>query len=126
MPGSGALWAMGRPHASILVRIVIRFVFRFIGFFVLAAAFVALLYDGTKTIAADQISITPLEQIWAYLDATSLQRLKDAVSQSASVWVWDSLFATVLTAPAALVLAVLGALLMLIGRKKRPLIGYSR
>jgi hypothetical protein len=105
---------------------VIRFVFRFIGFFVLAAAFVALLYDGTKTIAADQISITPLEQIWAYLDATSLQRLKDAVSQSASVWVWDSLFATVLTAPAALVLAVLGALLMLIGRKKRPLIGYSR
>ncbi|MBA3904713.1 MAG: hypothetical protein C0522_13755 [Rhodocyclaceae bacterium] len=105
---------------------MIRFVFRFVGLFVLAAAFVALLYDGTKTIAADQISITPLEQIWTYLDAASLQRLKEAVSRHASAWVWDSLFATVLTAPAALVLAILGALLMLIGRRKKPLIGYSR
>ena len=105
---------------------MIRFVFRFVGLFVLAAAFVALLYDGTKTIAADQISITPLEQIWTYLDAGSLQRLKETVSRHAPDWVWDRLFTTVLTAPAALVLAVFGALLMLIGRKKKPLIGYSR
>jgi hypothetical protein len=31
-----------------------------------------------------------------------------------------------LAAPTWLVLGVLGALLILIGRKKRPLIGYSR
>jgi hypothetical protein len=32
----------------------------------------------------------------------------------------------VLTAPAWLVLGILGAILMLIGRKKRRLIGYAR
>lgn len=105
---------------------MIRFILRFIGLFVLAAAFVALLYDGTKTIAADHISITPLEQIWTYVDQSSLQRLKEMVQLRAAPWVWDSVFVTVLTAPAALVLAILGALLMLLGRKKKPLIGYSR
>jgi hypothetical protein len=32
----------------------------------------------------------------------------------------------VLTAPAFLVFAILGAILMLLGRKKKPLIGYAR
>jgi hypothetical protein len=33
---------------------------------------------------------------------------------------------SVLTAPTWLVFAVLGAILMLLGRKKKPLIGYAR
>jgi hypothetical protein len=33
---------------------------------------------------------------------------------------------TVLDTPVALVLAILGALLLLLGRKKKPLIGYAR
>jgi hypothetical protein len=32
----------------------------------------------------------------------------------------------ILTAPAWLVLGIIGAVLMLIGRKKKPLIGYVR
>jgi hypothetical protein len=33
---------------------------------------------------------------------------------------------TVLNAPTWLVLGILGAILILLGRKKKPLIGYSR
>jgi hypothetical protein len=40
--------------------------------------------------------------------------------------VWDPIVLNILTAPAWLVFAILGTILMLIGRKKRPLIGYAR
>ena len=39
---------------------------------------------------------------------------------------WDPVAVTVLDTPVALVLAILGALLLLLGRKKKPLIGYAR
>lgn len=105
---------------------MIRFVLRFAGLFALAAAFVAVLYDGTKTIAAGQMYITPFQDIWTYLHPESLQWLQTTVQARAAAWVWNSAFITVLTAPAGLVLAVIGALLMLLGRRKRPLIGYAR
>ena len=45
--------------------------------------------------------------------------------QRLAVWM-DPVVQSVLTAPTWLVLAVLGTLLILLGRKKRPLIGYAR
>jgi hypothetical protein len=39
---------------------------------------------------------------------------------------WDPVAVTLLDTPVALVLAILGALLLLLGRKKKPLIGYVR
>ena len=43
-----------------------------------------------------------------------------------SEWLWDPVVLTILTTPAWLVLGIIGAVLMLIGRKKKPLIGYAR
>ena len=37
---------------------MIRFLFRFIGLFCLAAAFVLVIYDGTKSIAGNQLFLT--------------------------------------------------------------------
>jgi hypothetical protein len=40
--------------------------------------------------------------------------------------VWDPVTVSLLRAPIWLVLAVLAAILMILGRKKKPLIGYAR
>jgi hypothetical protein len=104
---------------------MIRFLFRFVGFLILAAAFAALVYDGMKTIAGSEIHLTSLQTTWTNLHPASLQTLQPTLERHAA-WLWDPFMANVLAAPTFLVLGVIGSLLLLIGRKKRPLIGYSR
>ncbi len=103
---------------------MIRFFFRTLGLIALAAAFVAVLYDGTKTIAGNELSITVLRQTWSNLHPESLAALQSAAARGGG-WLVTAT-QTVLDQPTALIFAVLGALLLLIGRKKRPLIGYAR
>ena len=105
---------------------MIKFLLRTLGLFGLAAAFVLVIYDGTKSIAGSAFVYTPLGQIWTNIHSKSLQLFEAGVSRHVSQVVWDSVVLNVLTAPAWLVFAILGAILMVIGRKKRPLIGYAR
>ena len=44
----------------------------------------------------------------------------------AGPWLWDVLTQYVLAAPSWLVLGIIGSIFILIGRKKKPLIGYGR
>ncbi len=105
---------------------MIRFLFRFVGLWILAAAFIFLIYDGTKTIA-DRTSffVTRTGEVWAAIHQSSLTALRPMLERQA-VWLWDPVADTILRQPAWLVLGVIGVLLILIGRKKKPLIGYSR
>jgi hypothetical protein len=104
---------------------MIRFVFRFVGLLVLAAGFIALVYDGTKSIAGNQIFITKLNVAWDALHPTSLQMLRSAAERHGAAWLWPPV-QVVLEQPAWLVLGIIGAILILLGRKKPPLIGYAR
>ena len=104
---------------------MIRFAFRFLGMMLLAGGFAALLYDGTRTIAANSMSITPFSYTWNNFHSTSLQSLQNVVEKNVP-FLWDPVMRTVLAAPTWSVFAVLGILLMLIGRKKKPVIGYAR
>jgi hypothetical protein len=105
---------------------MIRFVLRTLGLWILALGFVFLVYDGTKSIAGDQIFFTKLGDVWNWVNSTSLQLLQPAIERHVSEWLWNPVILSVLTAPACLVFAILGAILMLLGRKKKPLIGYAR
>jgi hypothetical protein len=105
---------------------MIRFVLRSLGLWILAAGFVFFVYDGTKSIAGDHIYVTKLGDVWNAVNSTSLLLLQPAIERHVAVWLWDPVILTVLTAPAWLVFAVIGAILMLLGRKKKPLIGYAR
>jgi len=105
---------------------MIRFVFRFVGLLILAGGFIALIYDGTKSIAGSTLVFTPLGQIWNNVHSSSLQLLQPAIERHISPFLWDPIVLNILTAPAWLVFGVIGAVLMLIGRKKKPLIGYVR
>lgn len=105
---------------------MIRFLLRFLGLLFLAAGFVFFVYDGTKSIAGNQLYITKLGETWNAINSTSLLLLQPAIERHVAVWLWDPVALSVLTAPTWLVFAVLGAILMLLGRKKKPLIGYAR
>ena len=105
---------------------MIRFIPRFIGLWILAVAFVALIRDGTKTIAGSAVAVTTLGKDWENFHPSSLQLVQPAIERHVAEWLWNPVIQTVLARPTWLVLGVVGALLVLIGRKKRPLIGYGR
>ncbi len=104
---------------------MIRFFARFLGLWTLAAAFVFLVYDGTKSIAGNAIFITRLSDVWNMVSASSLAALEPAI-KSYAPWLWDPAITWVLGSPAWAVFGVLGAVLILLGRRKKPLIGYAR
>jgi hypothetical protein len=105
---------------------MIRFLLRFIGLLLLATAFVFFVYDGTKSIANQHLNYMNVRAVWADVDQNSLARLQPTIEQHAPHWVWDPATVSLLNAPTWLVLGVVAAILIMLGRKKKPLIGYAR
>jgi hypothetical protein len=104
---------------------MIRFLLRFIGLLLLALAFIFFVYDGTKSIADQRLYITRVAEVWATFHEQSLAQVRP-VLEGLAVWLWDPVARSVLDAPTCLVLVILGTIFVLLGRKKRPLIGYAR
>ena len=104
---------------------MIRFLLRFIGLCLLATAFVFFVYDGTKSIANQRLLYTNVEKAWAMVDQNSLNGAEEWVKQRAS-WAWDPYLQRLVDLPAWVVLGFVAMILILLGRKKKPLIGYAR
>src|SRR5690348_2672740 len=105
---------------------MIRFLLRTLGLLLLAAAFVFFVYDGTRSIAANQLVYTKVEEIWSIVHTTSLQQLQPWIESHGPSWLWDPVATTILDAPSAVAFAILGAILIPLGRRKKRLIGYAR
>ena len=105
---------------------MIRFLLRFIGLICLAAGFILLIYDGTKSIAGNRLFLTSLRALWELINASSLAKLEPTIQSYAGGYLWDPVMMTILSAPSWGLLGGLGIILLLLGRKKRPLIGYAR
>jgi hypothetical protein len=105
---------------------MIRFFLRFIGLICLAAGFILLIYDGTKSIAGNALFLTSVRTLWELINAGSLAKLEPMFRNYAGGYLWDPLTVTILAAPSWSLLGVFGILFLLLGRKKRPLIGYAR
>jgi hypothetical protein len=103
---------------------MIRSMLRTLGLVLLAAGFVFFIYDGTKSIADRTIYISKFSQTWAEIHQQSLQAAQVTVEKNAP-WLWPVL-QPVLEQPTWLVLGAFGMVLILLGRKKKPLIGYAR
>lgn len=97
---------------------MIRFLFRFVGLWILAGGFVALVLDGVRSIASSEIVTTPLGVTWLATSPDSLTRFQSFVETNLSPAIWETAAVPVLNAPLFVVLGVLGLLLMLIGHKK--------
>lgn len=105
---------------------MIRFLFRALGLLFLAAAFVSFVYDGTVSIAANTVMFTRLSELWTRVHAASLAQFQTLIERHTSAWVWDPLSLSILNAPTFVVFSVIGVVLLLLGRPKKPLIGYDR
>src|SRR5436190_8131727 len=104
---------------------MIRFLFRFVGLCLLATAFVLFVYDGTKSIANHELLYTRLDDMWAIVDQNSLNTLQNWLKQSPS-WAWDPYLQRGFDLPVWIVIGIAASLLIVLGRKRRPLIGYAR
>jgi hypothetical protein len=103
-----------------------RFLLRFIGLWMLAAAFIFLVYDGAGWVANGVLNSMQVGTLWASIHQSSLLLLQPAVERHVAGWLWNPVIMTILEQPVWLMFGVIGVVLILLGRKKKPLIGYVR
>ncbi|AVO46388.1 PetM family of cytochrome b6f complex subunit 7 [Phreatobacter cathodiphilus] len=102
---------------------MIRLPLRIAGFLVIAAGFVALVIDGTRSIAGQRLIATDVSEVWRSVHAASLTQIEAWLRGAAPDWVWDPVALVLLGLPAAAVGLALGALMMWLGRSREPQIG---
>src|SRR5215510_11205429 len=106
---------------------MIRFLFRFLGLVLLTFGFLVLVHDGTKSIADQIVYITKVRPAWENIHQNSFKPLEPVVERFVGTWTWNDIIQPYfLNQPAALVFAIVGGLLILLGQKKKPVIGYAR
>jgi hypothetical protein len=105
---------------------MIRFLLRFIGLICLAAGFILVIYDGTKSIAGNMVFLTSVRTLWELINAGSLAKLEPMIRSYAGGYLWDPFMVAILAAPSWSLLGIFGIVFLLLGRKKKPLIGYAR
>ncbi|PLW76117.1 hypothetical protein [Cohaesibacter celericrescens] len=98
----------------------VRFVFTISGLWTCALALLALVLDGVRSIAANELVMKSLGATWFELDSASLNLTQAVIQRNVHPLVWDPLVQWILTMPAWLVAAVIGAGLIYLGRKRRP------
>jgi hypothetical protein len=103
-----------------------RLVLRFVGLLAFALAFVFVIYDGTRSIADRELRLVTLDRFWSDAHGPSLEALRALKQDWLPDAVWRYAMSPVLEQPAALVFLVLGIVLLLLGRPKKPMIGYTR
>ena len=104
---------------------MIRFVLRFIGFWCLAASFVVIVVDGTRSIAASELVMSSALSAWSSAFPLSFNKAQTALSML-SPTLWTHLALPFLELPLFAVLAVLGVVLMVLGRPARRARGGIR
>jgi len=104
---------------------MIRFLLRFVGLCLLATAFVFFVYDGTKSIANQHLVYIKAGDVWAIVDQNSLNLAQNWLKHRA-VWAWDPYMQAIFDLPTWVVLGIVAMILIVLGRKKKPLIGYAR
>ena len=102
---------------------MLRFLFRVLGLVLLAAGFVGVVIDGTRSIANNALSFTPLGEVAYGVFKERYLALKPAVERIHPL-LWDPLVLNLTLAPAALVAAALGFILLWIGQRPDEPIGH--
>jgi hypothetical protein len=99
----------------------LRLLIRWLGAFIAGLALIMGLYEGWQLVAGSRTELGKVGDVWYAIHPTSLQLLQPAIERHieprVGQWLWDPVVLTILTAPAWLVLGVIGAVLILIGWK---------
>lgn len=103
---------------------MIRGFLRLIGLLLLAAAFIFLIYDGARSIADQALRLTRLGEFWNDAHQASQVVFRSRVDESMPML--TNGVRLLLDQPVWAAMGVLGLLLMVLFRPRKPLIGYTR
>src|ERR1700741_236593 len=104
---------------------MIRGFFRLVGLLLLAGGFIFMVYDGARWVADQNLRFTRFGDFWNDMNQASQAAFKGWV-KSKSPWVWSGIVKVLLDQPVFAVLGVIGIVLMILFRPRKPLIGYPR
>src|SRR5687768_5263121 len=100
-----------------------RFLFRLLATIALSVAIIMAVLDATRTIAASQLVLTPLNISWLTVSPDTLAALQAFVAEKLHPLVWDPVIVFVLNQPGFAVFGVLAFLLYAIGRRPERRLG---
>jgi len=100
-----------------------RFLFRLLAMIALSVAIIMAVLDATRTIAASQLVLTPLNTSWLTVSPDTLAALQAFVADKLHPLVWDPVIVFVLNQPGFAVFGVLAFLLYAIGRRPERRLG---
>ena len=104
---------------------MIRGFFRLIGLLLLAGGFIFVVYDGARWVADQTLRFTRFGQFWNDVHQSSQLAFRTWIESNVP-WLWNGVVKVVLDQPVFAVMGVLGIVLMILVRPRKPLIGYSR
>ncbi|MDT2019951.1 hypothetical protein [Methylocella sp. CPCC 101449] len=102
-----------------------RFFLRTIGVLLLAGGCAMLIIDGTQSIAASQLKMTPLGETCFKLFPTIFPLLQPAVERNIHPLVWDPFLLGFFLMPTWLALSLFGLLFFWVARRRAEAIGFS-
>jgi hypothetical protein len=102
---------------------MLRLLFRLLAMLALAVAVIMAVLDATRTIAAEQLVLTPLAESWTTASPDTLETVRGFVQDRVHPLFWDPVLVRILELPGFVVFAALAFLLYAIGRKPRRRIG---
>ncbi|MGL5361705.1 MAG: hypothetical protein ACRDBH_02410 [Bosea sp. (in: a-proteobacteria)] len=101
-----------------------RFLFRLIGLALVAAGFVQLVVDGSRSIANSALTFTPLGESLFMLLRERYLLLQPAIERHIHPLLWDPVVLYATLAPTCIVAILLGLLLIRLGRSRELKLGY--
>jgi hypothetical protein len=104
---------------------VIRFLLRFVGLVLLAGAFAGAVIDGARSLAVQQLTLTPMGLALDLAFPNKFPLLQPFVEKRLHPLLWDPVLVSVLSAPAFVDMAVLGLLIFYLVRPRQGPVGFS-
>jgi hypothetical protein len=95
-----------------------------VGLLLVAAGFIGLVVDGTRSIVNETLSFSSLRAMVEAVSPTALASIQTATIQYVHPLVWDPVLTEFLLLPASIVGLLLGLLLLWLGQKPLEPIGY--
>lgn len=104
---------------------MLRILTRFLGLLLLAGGFVALIVDGTRSLAGGRLLVTTLGKGASDLFPAAYRALQATVEGNLPDFIWDPLITTLLLTPISIAFCGVGASLIVLSHKQHEAIGYS-
>lgn len=125
MRGAATFLMDSRIARTYSLVIMLRLLTRFLGLLLLAGGFIALIVDGTRSIAGGQLLVTTLRRGLSESLPGLYQSMSTGIAQK-SAFLWDPVTTSLLLLPVSVTLGSLGALCIIFSHRQEEAGRYWR